>query len=237
MVQENTGQYAAAEQAFREALKIEVQMVNRSGEAATLNGLGHLYISIDRWEDAVRFYRQAAEIYTELRDFEKEGRVRNNAGQILIKLQRYDEARQDLLRAVECKNPFGHAALPWTTFGLLCDLERAVGNTVEEEAARQQAIQAYLAYRRDGGENLSGGGRIIAMIAEAIYSGQSDAAAEWLSQLSQKPDLANYLKPLIPALQAVLRGSRDPDLAADPNLDYDDAAELMLLLESLAAHP
>ncbi len=42
-----------------------------------------------------------------------------------------------------------------------------------------------------------------------------------------------YLKPLIPKLQAVLRGERDPSLAADPDLDYDDAAELQLLLEHL----
>ncbi len=32
-------------------------------------------------------------------------------------------------------------------------------------------------------------------------------------------------------LLAVLRGERDPALAADPELDYDDAAELLLLLE------
>jgi hypothetical protein len=77
------------------------------------------------------------------------------------------------------------------------------------------------------------------MIAEALHTGQIDAAMEELSQLSQRPDLPNdlNLKPLITALQAVLRGSRDPALAADPDLDYRDAAELLLLLESLAARP
>ena len=38
---------------------------------------------------------------------------------------------------------------------------------------------------------------------------------------------------MIPKLQAILRGDRNPALAADPDLDYDDAAELQLLLESL----
>jgi tetratricopeptide (TPR) repeat protein len=229
------GQYAAAEQAYQESLKIKAQMGNRSGEAATLNELGNLYDRMGRWENAVEFYRQSAEIRTVLGDVAKEGLVRSNAGASFIKLQRYDEARRELLRAIKCKEQFGHVAEPWKTFQVLCNLERAVGNTVAAEAARQQAIQAYLAYRRDGGENLSGGGRVFARIAEAIHTGQIDDAVEWLAQLSQRPDPPAYLKPLIPALQAVLRGERDPALAADPNLDYDDAAELQLLLESLAS--
>jgi tetratricopeptide (TPR) repeat protein len=229
------GQYAAAEQAYQESLKIEVQRGNRSGEATTLTELGSLYHLMDRWENAVEFYRQAAVIHTELGDLGMEGRSRSNAGNSLIKLQRYDEARRELLRAIECDKQFGHAAEPWKAFAILGNLERAVGNTVAAEVARQRAIQAYLAYRRDGGENLSGGGRLIAMIAEAIRTGQIDDAAEGLSQLSQRPNLPDYVKPLIPALQAVLRGSRDPALVADPNLDYDDAAELLFLLESLAS--
>jgi len=40
---------------------------------------------------------------------------------------------------------------------------------------------------------------------------------------------------MIPKLQAILQGSRDPALATDPNLDYDDAAELLLLLEALGS--
>jgi hypothetical protein len=38
---------------------------------------------------------------------------------------------------------------------------------------------------------------------------------------------------LISALQAVLAGSRDLHLADDTNLNYADAAELLLLIESL----
>jgi hypothetical protein len=39
----------------------------------------------------------------------------------------------------------------------------------------------------------------------------------------------------VPKLQAVLGGSRDSRLADDSSLDYRDAAELLLLLESLGA--
>jgi hypothetical protein len=42
------------------------------------------------------------------------------------------------------------------------------------------------------------------------------------------------MKVLLPKLRAILKGARDPSLADDPALDYDDAAELKLLLEDLA---
>ena len=38
---------------------------------------------------------------------------------------------------------------------------------------------------------------------------------------------------MIPKLQAILDGDRNAALAADPELYYDDAAELRLLLERL----
>ena len=40
---------------------------------------------------------------------------------------------------------------------------------------------------------------------------------------------------LLPKLQAILSGSRDVALADDPALNYQDAVELKLLLESLGA--
>ena len=40
-------------------------------------------------------------------------------------------------------------------------------------------------------------------------------------------------KVLIPTLQAIPDGSRDAALADNPDLDYDDAAEVALLLETL----
>ncbi len=54
-----------------------------------------------------------------------------------------------------------------------------------------------------------------------------------LSQPLKKPELPAYRKALIVALQAILAGSREPALTDDPKLDFSDAAELRLLLESL----
>jgi len=40
---------------------------------------------------------------------------------------------------------------------------------------------------------------------------------------------------MISTSQAILAGSRDPALADDPALDYDHAAEILLLLDRLRA--
>ncbi|MGD0774121.1 MAG: tetratricopeptide repeat protein [Candidatus Solibacter sp.] len=229
MVHEKTGQYDVAEKAYQESLKLNVQTANRPGEASTLNQLGSLYSLVARREEAVRFGRQAAEVSMELKDLRGEGVTRSNIAGELITLKRYDEARQELLRAIECKKPFGHVAQPWKTFAILSNLERAVGNEPEARKARNQAMQAYLAYRRAGGESQTPGGQLCALVAR-----QPDAARGLLAKLRQSPDLPADLRALIPLLEAVLAGSRDPALAEDPSLDYDDAAELLLLIESLS---
>ena len=234
MVHQDADQHDQAEKAFQASLRINVETADRPGEAATLNELGNLYNSMGRLEEAVRFYRQAATVYGELNDPAKEGVTCSNLAGTLIQLGRPDEARREILRAIECKAPFGHAAQPWMTFTVLADLERAAGNTAAANAARQRAIDAYLAYRRDGGENLSGGAQIFDLVAQAIAGNQIPAAESQVAQREARADLPAYLKALLPKLKAILRGARDPSLAADPDLDYDDAAELQLLLEHLA---
>ena len=70
------------------------------------------------------------------------------------------------------------------------------------------------------------------MTAQAIEEGETTGLEQLLAQLSGA-DVPPQAKVLISKLQATLNGNRDPALAADPTLDYDDAAELQLLLEQL----
>ncbi len=136
-------------------------------------------------------------------------------------------------RSVECDKPFGHAAEPWTTWAILCDLERAVGDADAAADARHKAVEAYLAYRRAGGENQGPGAQLCAATARAIAEGKVDQARVELAQLLGGSDLPAWAKVLIPILQAILNGGRDPALADNPDLDYDDAVEVRLLLETL----
>lgn len=238
IVHQKSGDCEGAEAAYRKSLAVSVRERNRSDEASTLGQLGTLYDeAMDRPEDAVTFYRQGIEIYAELKDLAKEGVARNNLADTLIKLRRYDEARRELRRAIECDRPFGHAAEPWKTWQNLCNLERAVGDGEAAAKARERAVQAYLEYRRAGGESTTPGGELCAMTAQAIAEGKSDQVAAELAQLLSTPDIPGFYKTLIQALQAILAGSRDPALARDPELDYDDAVELMLLLEKLTEEP
>ena len=238
---QEAGQYEAAERAYQESLRIEVQRGNRPAEASTLGQLGNLYSELRRTEDAVCFYRQAADIYAarEIADLAKEGLVRNNIADKLLKLGRPDEARREIQRAIECKKPFGHAAEPWKSFAILSNIECAAGNAPAAAQARGQAIVAYLAYRCDGGEPIGRGNcaRLFAGVAQAIADGHPAQAATELAQLAKTPDLPDYARRLLPALQSILSGSRDRSVAADPNLYYADAAELHLLLDRLGVAP
>ncbi len=179
-------------------------------------------------------FRHATPIYVELEDLAKEGLTRTNLAHALIKIERYDDARAELRRAIECQEPFGHAAEPWKTWGILCDLERADGKADAAADARNKAVEAYLAYRRDGGENQNPGAQLCASTAHEIAEGNADKARAELSKRLARPDLPAWAKVLIPILMTILDGSRDPALADNPDLDYDDAVEIRLLLETLA---
>jgi tetratricopeptide (TPR) repeat protein len=187
-----------------------------------------------RLEEAAIFCRQASGIYATLGDLINEGRSRNNLADTLLQLQRYDEARSELQRAIECGEPFGHTVEPWKTWHILHKLEQATGNPQAATAAWQQAVQCYLAYRCDGGESQEPGARLYAIIADAIRHGDTTAVTELLPQLSADPDIPPERKAILPTLQAILHGDRNPALADDLALYYHDAAELRLLLEKLA---
>jgi tetratricopeptide (TPR) repeat protein len=220
----SAGQPDDAEHAYQESVKIKVQTGDVMGEAVTLMNLGSLYSLTGRYEDAVRCYRQSAGLIAPLRAQRQETTIHQNLGDVLLKLRRYDEARPELMRALECGKPFGHASQPWVTLSNLSNLEHAVGNEPAAQKARAEAVQAYLAYRRDGGASLLEPGQWI-----------TGDPARMLTALQSAQDLEPSVRALIRPLQAILAGSRDQTLAEDPNLSYQDAAELLLLIERLQA--
>jgi tetratricopeptide (TPR) repeat protein len=225
-------QFEQAEHAFRQSLAVEVQHKNLAGEATSLAALGTLYSIWDRLEDAVRCFQQATDIYLKLKDQSHEGIVRSNLAATFIKMGLHDDARRELLRAIECKEPYGHAAEPWKTWDVLQDLERAVENSEAVSHARRKAIENYLAYRRDGGQSPTFGARLCDAALDAIAQGQIEELERQLTILTGAEGPPSS-KMMIPKVQAVLHGERNLAFADDPRLDYDDAVELQLLLEGL----
>ena len=225
-------QFEAAEEAYQRALRINAKGGNRQIEAAALGNLGLLYDAMGRLEESVCFLKQATTIDVESGDLAREGSHRNNLAIRLTKLQRYGEARQESLRAIECGKPFGHAAQLWKLFNTLHDVERAVGNDAAAANARKRALEAYLAYRRTGGENHSSAGLALA-VGQALEAGEMEKIARHVAELYKDPDQAAETLPFLDTLQAILAGSRDPALAENPEMHYEGAAEIILLLENL----
>ncbi len=232
MLHKRAGNYEASEQANRESLAIEVREGNLTGQAASLVELGNLYSEMGRDEEAATFSSQGAELYVRLEDLAGEGRARNNLAHTLAKLRRYDEARQEVQRAIVCKEPYGHAAEAWTTWAILERIEQATGHAAEARAARIRAMDTYLAYRRAGGESRARLAELFALVAGAIQQDSRDHAIELLDEVP-KENLPPWSSALIRKLRSILTGHHDPAIAADPELSYVDAAELQYLLEKL----
>jgi tetratricopeptide (TPR) repeat protein len=233
VVFEEIGQFEEAEQAFQQSLAVNVQQENPLDEARSLGRLGNLYAKMGRSEDAVISFRQSAGKYTEINDMANEGRVRGNLTITLIMLKRYDEARQEIQRAIECFKPYGHHVEPWRAWDKLRDIELADGNQEAAARARGQAIQLYLACRRDGGEDQSPSARLCTLFEDALKQQKPEEIKKQLDEVASDPNIPKSGKLLVLKLQAILTGSREVGLASDAGLDYTDAAEILFLLERL----
>jgi tetratricopeptide (TPR) repeat protein len=233
MVHQEAGQPVLAEEAYNQSLAIMVRLGDQAGQANTLVQLGTLYDDVlQRPEEAVAFYLRAADLYRAIGNTAKEGVTLNNLAKSLRKLQRLEEARDAITRAIHCSEAYGHAAMPWTSWDILADIETEAVNPVAAAEARQNARAAYLDYRRDGGENQLASGHLARAIHQALTTGDPAAAASLLQKLEANPQAAGMLV-FLTALQAITAGSRDPSLAKDPGLDYSEAAEVVLLIEAI----
>lgn len=233
MLNYEAGRFEESERAYRKSLAISVRQNDIAGEAGTLNQLGNLYNQMGQTENAVLFLRRAIEKNIETRDMAKEGLNRTNLAILLIQLARFDEARMEIEKAIRCKTSFGHAAEPWKTWHILSDLEQTAGNREAAAAARNKALNMFMAYRKDGGENYEPGGRLVRDFLHAIQEDNIKSIETLLDKLANHPDVPKSIEILVTKLQAILNGSRDPALAEDPDLDYKDSVEIKLLLEAL----
>lgn len=232
-VHEHTGRYDEAERAYRESLGIALQLGDIAGQANTLNQMGILFRRLGRLEDAAESCRKAAHLHLAIGDRAGEGTARNNLAIALLELRRTAEARNEINRAIELKVRYGHATRIWTSWSLLGAIESADGHAEAAAEARGKALAAFLAYRRDGGENRTGSGRLCFAVGELLVEGRVGEAVGLLHKWRINPDLPAEALPLLDALDAIIAGRRDPTLAEDPALSYDQAAEIILLLERL----
>jgi tetratricopeptide (TPR) repeat protein len=232
MAYQEAGQPEAAQDAYRESLAISVRLGNIAAQARTLNQLGILYDDeLGRTEEATIFLNQAADKYVEIGDTASEGKVRNNVAIRLRKLRRLDEARQEIRRAIECKEGLGHVGTPWNAWSVLADIETDAGNPAAAAEANGKAIASYLSYRRDGGENHTTPGRLFHAVTQALRAGQRAKAGQNIAEYRER--WKDYKIPEAEALEAIIAGSRDPTLADSPELHHTMVAEILFLIETL----
>ncbi|PWQ93393.1 CHAT domain-containing protein [Leucothrix arctica] len=231
-VHSEIGNLDAAEQAYRKSLSINNKNPNKNGEAKTLHRLCKLYKLRNSLKESVDIGWKAADIYKEIADVWYEGGIRNSIANSLIKLERYDEARTDLVRAIECKKPYVHDAQIWNTWSALYDLEQTCGKTEAALLARKEATDAYLAYRRDGGENNSVAGCLVLEIGRLILNGNITDAQQLIED-TLIDDSWDEHKNFLQKLQAIVVGNRNLALVKDERFNYILEVELILLLEFL----
>ena len=233
-VHQEVGQPKEAEEAFNQALAIRRRIGDHAGQAMTLGQLGNLYYDLNRLELALGFYQRAQKIFCDLGDTNHEASILNNQAEVLRQLQRFEEARVAIIKAIQCKDAYGYAAAPWESWMILADIESMAGNLYASAKAQQQAKTVFLEYRRDGGENLSDCGQLANAIRHLITSGNMAEVTSLLKEVTAMPRWVRW-NPFLTALHSITIGDRDRSLAEDPCLTFDQAGELLLLIEALEA--
>ncbi|HVT14706.1 MAG TPA: tetratricopeptide repeat protein [Thermoanaerobaculia bacterium] len=229
-VHEEARRWDLAEVAYQNSLRIEAELGDKSGQALTLGQLGVLYGKMGRLEQSAQLHRKAAILGEELGDAFSQARALINLASAFWALGRLDEAREAATQAARLQAPFGHAAEPWRAWALLEGIETIAGRLDAAAAAHSRAMELYASYRRDGGAPMFSAARLIAAAGEALR----EQGAEEARRLIPPPEkFDEELRPAREALLAIVDGSRDPALAADPRLDYVGAVELSLLLGAL----
>lgn len=216
--------FASAEAACLEALFIFSREKDFIGELDALTRLGHICDATGRLEKAISFYREALVVSRMVDDPLRSSSCHSNLAYLLVKAGVYDEARLQIEQAIKCKDMTGHEAAHWRTFDILCDLELAVGNEDAARSAKEMAMHAFLEYRRAGGENHENPRQTISTILQAFASGLMDECFDFLKATGIPKEEPAYAETICAVL--------GPALAANPELNYQEAAELLLLLMS-----
>jgi hypothetical protein len=136
------------------------------------------------------------------------------------------------MQSFECGSRLGDIAEPWKSWEILSEIEAQAGNAAAASEARQKAISSFLSFRRAGGEDHYGPGRLGMDIARYLCDDDKAGATAHLYRVANEPTAA-YLRPFIHALHAIVAGSREPALADTPGFRYTMATAILLLLETL----
>lgn len=228
--------YDNAATALTSALDLLTEQKNVVGVISTLVELGGLGEQSDSLADAVNYYKQAVALAEESGDQFRQAAAANRLADVYRKQGDVKLALETLELAGSLGQQFGHAAEPWKTWSILSELHAGNDNPEGAGKARQQAIETYVSYRVDGGQNNEGDGQLCAMVLQAIQTDSDSDVRKLLGQLAENDAWkTEEQQALIKVLTQFLDGERNLALLENTALNYRHVAELMLLQDRLPA--
>ncbi|MGB1310949.1 MAG: tetratricopeptide repeat protein [Leucothrix sp.] len=234
MLHRVNGDFGNAKAALESALTILREQGNVPGVISSLLELGSLAESQASFAEAVAFYRQAVNAAETSGDQYRQVVSGNRLADALRQAGDIDEALKVLEQAGNLGQQFGHDAEPWKTWDILSHLESASNNVEGAKVARQRAIEAYVAFRVEGGQNNEGDGQLCAMVLQGIQTEQTGRVSEMLAKLASNESWqSTENKTLLGVLGQLLAGERNLALIDNAELNYRHAAELMILQDRL----
>ncbi|MDD3355055.1 hypothetical protein [Zoogloea sp.] len=236
LAEDAEGHGEAAEKAWREALDISAAEDNPLFLAELHQQIGHLCTRTpSRIAEATEHHWAAAQLCAQANAPVSEGHARTHLASALLKQGLLQEALDEIQRAIRCKADAGDTAVPWTSWGVLADIQRARNEEKKAHEAREKAVETYLAHRRTGAENTNLDGRLAHLVLEGLEEDAAGELDESLAELAGKSGFPARLRPFMTVLRAIVAGNRDPKLADHPGLDYSASVEIHLLLNRLTS--
>ena len=226
--------FDSAKQALESALVLLQSQGNAPGVISSLLELGSLGETQQDYTSAVGYYRQALQAAEASDDQYRQVASGNRLAEALRHTGDIKEALTVLEQAGNLGQQFGHDAEPWKTWDILSHLEADSDNPKGAMAARQRAIEAYVSYRVEGGQNNEGDGQLCAMVLQGIQTEQTARVDEMLAKLAANEAWqSGENQALLAVLKDFLDGKRDIALIEHSGLNYRHAAELMILQDRL----
>ena len=226
--------FDSAKSALESALALLQAQGNAPGVISSLLELGSLSETQENFPEAVDYYRQALKAAEDSGDQYRQVAAGNRLADAQRQAGNIAEALTVLEQAGNLGQQFGHDAEPWKTWKILSDLEAASDNPDGSQVARQRAIEAYVAFRVEGGQNNEGDGQLCAMVLQGIQTQETARVGEMLTKLGANDAWqSTENKALLSVLNDFLEGKREIPLIENTELNYRHAAELMILQDRL----
>lgn len=226
--------FDSAKIALESALALLQAQGNAPGVISSLLELGSLSETREAFGEAADYYRQALKSAEESGDQYRQVVSGNRLADALRQDNQVEEALKVLEQAGNLGQQFGHDAEPWKTWSILSNLEAASNNPQGAMAARERAIEAYVSFRVEGGQNDEGDGQLCAMVLQGIQTEQTSRVAEMLTKLAANEAWqSTENKALLVVLTDFMEGKRGVPLIENADLNYRHVAELMILQDRL----